>query len=157
MSSRVAQLPILSILIFLPLIYAFIIPFLPNEKKVLHTFSAVGAGFLFLLSVVFWWTTSAGGLYVSEFKSWLPMLGINYSLGGDSLSWMLVLLTTFLVFMAVVASFTAIEKRLKLYYAMIFTLTTAIMGVFLARDLFLFFLFFLVFLLSRTMSSVCGF
>lgn len=135
------QLPILSILIFLPILYALAIPFLPDNKRLLHTFSTVGAGALFVLSVLFWLWTNQAGKYPMEFKSWLPQIGINYIVGVDPLSWVLVLLTTFLVLMAVVASYTSIDKRLKLYYSMIFVLTSAILGVFLARDLFVFFLF----------------
>ncbi len=135
------QLPVLSILIFLPLIYALIVPFLPNEKRLLHTFSTVGSGLLFVLSVLFWLGTTKAGRPAAEFMTWLPQLGIHYNVGADNLSWVLVILTTFLVLMAVLASYTSIEKRLKLYYAMIFTLTSAILGVFLARDLFVFFLF----------------
>lgn len=135
------HLPVLSILIFLPIIYALIIPMLPDEKRVLHSFSAGASGLLLVLSFIFWQATAGAGIQPVEYQEWLPQLGINYMVGADSLSWVLVLLTTLLVFLAVIASFTAIEKRLKLYYSMIFVLTSAILGVFLARDLFLFFLF----------------
>jgi NADH-quinone oxidoreductase subunit M len=138
----VDQLPVLSILIFLPLLYALVLPFLPDDKKILDRFSTYAAGFLFALSVVFWWLSKVpGAASISENVAWFPQLGISYALGADNLSWVLVLLTTFLVFMAVVASISSITKRLRLYYSMLFVLTTAILGVFLARDLFLFFLF----------------
>lgn len=136
------DLPVLSILVFLPLIFAMIIPFLPDEKKLLDTFSTCAAGGLFLLSVAFWWTSAKVGQPVSdELINWLPQLGISYHVGADTLSWTLVVLTTFLVLMAVGASISSITHRLRLYYSMIFVLTSSILGVFLARDLFLFFLF----------------
>ncbi len=135
------HLPVASILIILPLVYALILPLLPNRDKLLHTFSGVGAGLLFVLSVFFWLATAKHNIPVYQYVPWLPQLGINYIVGADALSWVLVLLTTFLVFMSIVASFTSINKRLKLYYSMIFMLTSAILGVFMARDLFVFFLF----------------
>jgi NADH-quinone oxidoreductase subunit M len=71
---------------------------------------------------------------------WIPSLGISFALGADSLSQTLVVLTTFLLMMAVVASYTNITKRLRLYYSMLFTLIAAVIGVFIARDAFTFFL-----------------
>lgn len=72
---------------------------------------------------------------------WLPALGIHYSVAADSISWMLVVLTTFLLLMSVIASITSIQKRLKLYYSLLFVIATSLLGVFLAHDMFLFFLF----------------
>jgi len=133
--------PMLSILVFFPLLAAVMFAFMPEDRKLLNTFSGVTSGALFVLSVIFWLSSTRAGIYPIETHAWLSELGISYSMGVDNLSWVLVLLTTFLVFMAVIASFTTIDKRLRLYYSMLFTLTGAILGVFLARDLFLFFLF----------------
>lgn len=135
------QLPLLSLIIFLPVVFALVISLLPDDKKILHTFATGAAGFLFLQSIFTWLITSKSNIYFTEFKTWIPNLGIHYIVAADNLSWVLVLLTTFLVLMAVIASYSSITHRLKLYYSMVFILTTAILGVFLARDLFLFFLF----------------
>jgi NADH-quinone oxidoreductase subunit M len=131
----------LSTLIFLPLLFAAIIPFLPDCKTLLHRFAVGASTLLFALSIGFWWQAGQTGATLTEVFDWLPMLGIKYAVGADGLSWTLVLLTTFLMVMAIFASQTSIDKRLKLYYSMIFVLASSILGVFLARDLFLYVIF----------------
>jgi NADH-quinone oxidoreductase subunit M len=130
----------LSILIFLPLLLIVPILLAPEGKdgRNIHILGIAGSALLFLYSSLAWI-----GLVtpVSEVIPWIPSLGITYSLGTDGLTMTLVYLTTFLVLMSAIASFTSIHKRLKLYYSMLFILTTAVLGVFLARDMFLFFLF----------------
>lgn len=130
----------LSILIAIPLILALLSPLIPEGRdgRNLHIFGIVGSVLLFLYSALDWngWVQPA-----TEAFHWIPSLGITYSLGEDGLSRTLVFLTTFLLMMATVASYTSIRKRLKLYYSMLFVLTAAVLGVFLARDVFLFFLF----------------
>ncbi len=132
----------LSILVFLPVFLALLVPLIPDkgDGKNLHTFGIAGSVLLFLFSAMAW---NTNGWFVpkAEVIPWIPSLGINYALEADGLSMTLVILTTFLLVMATVASVSTITKRLKLYYSMLFLLTTAILGVFLARDMFLFFLF----------------
>lgn len=131
----------LSILLALPLLFAAIIGWVkPNEDaKNIHQLGVVGSLVVLLYSALPWFF---GALPIYEFTAWLPSFGINYALGADGLSLTLVILTTFLFFMAVMASLTNINKRVKLYYSMLFILITAVMGVFLARDVFVFFLFY---------------
>jgi len=130
----------LSILIAIPVVLALIVLFVPEGKdgKNLHLFGIAGSALLFLFSALMW---NGALVPAAEKISWMPNLGITYSLGLDGLSKTLAFLTTFLLLMATVASYTSIHKRLKLYYSMLFILTTAVLGVFLARDTFLFFLF----------------
>jgi NADH-quinone oxidoreductase subunit M len=130
----------LSLLIAIPVVLAFLTIFVPEGKdgKNLHVFGIVGSAILFLFSALMW---NGAVVPVAEKINWFPSLGITYSLGIDGLSQTLAFLTTFLLLMATVASYTSIHKRLKLYYAMLFLLTTAVLGVFLSRDTFLFFLF----------------
>ncbi|WP_373532303.1 NuoM family protein [Vampirovibrio sp.] len=130
----------LSILIFLPVLLILPILLAPEGKdgRNIHILGIGGAALLFVYSSLAWM-----GLVnpVAEVIPWIPSLGITYSLGTDGLTMTLVYLTTFLLLMSAIASFTSIHKRLKLYYSMLFVLTTAVLGVFLARDMFLFFLF----------------
>ncbi|MGE0200848.1 MAG: NuoM family protein [Candidatus Melainabacteria bacterium] len=130
----------LSILIFMPLVFTMVLPFLKEGEngRNIHRFAILATGILYGFSTLAWngWLTPHPVLF-----AWIPSLSINYALDTDGLSTTLVFLTTFLMLMASVASLTNIAKRVKLYYAMIFILTTSILGVFLARDLFLFFLF----------------
>ncbi|MBY0450937.1 MAG: NADH-quinone oxidoreductase subunit M [Cyanobacteria bacterium] len=146
----------LSILILLPLLFALIIPFLPDQPasdsqdgpeskqaKGIHTF-AVLASVLIHLFAMLSWTGSWFGVITpkEELYHWLPSFGISYALGTDGLSQIMVILTTFLLTMSVVASTVYIKTRLKLYYSMLFILTSSLLGVFLARDAFLFLLFY---------------
>lgn len=130
----------LTILIALPLVLALITPLIPDRKdgKWIHYFGIAGSVLLFLYSALAW---NGSVMPPAERYNWMPGLGITYALGTDGLSTAMVFLTTFLLMMATVASYSSIKSRLKLYYSMLFILTTAVLGVFLARDTFLFFLF----------------
>ncbi|MFN8615085.1 MAG: NADH-quinone oxidoreductase subunit M, partial [Vampirovibrionales bacterium] len=110
-----------------------------GNAKQFHSIGIVGAIITFLFSA---WAWNGGGVSLHTKLNWLPSLGISYALGADGLSLTMVILTTFLMLMAVIASFSSITKRLKLYYTLLFILTTALLGVFTARDAFLFFLFY---------------
>lgn len=134
-------LPVYSIMIVLPLLWALIMPMLPERKETIHGVAILGSLVMFFSSVWFWWR-SLETPFPNQFIPWFPALGINYVVGADGLSWVLVLLTTFLVFLSVLASVTSIHHRLRFYYSMLFVLAASILGVFLARDLFLFFLFY---------------
>lgn len=140
-----------SVLIFLPLLLAGIIllPCFPDNKVTIRRFAKTGAALLFLYSVLFWveYDPSMGLMFIEEFKwpivnkGWISTLGVNYIVGLDGLSLTLCTLTTFIVLLACVASKKNIRYRSKFYYSMVFLLTTGILGVFAAQDLFLFFMF----------------
>ena len=72
---------------------------------------------------------------------WIADWGVDYHLGLDGMNVLLVLLTAFLGPLVVAGSFTAIRKDVKLFYAMVFLIEFAMLGTFLAQDLFLFYLF----------------
>ena len=73
--------------------------------------------------------------------SWIPALGIDYRVGVDGLSLLLVVLTTLLSSLSILASFDSIQKHLKEYYFCMLLLETGMLGTFIALDLFLFYLF----------------
>jgi NADH-quinone oxidoreductase subunit M len=73
--------------------------------------------------------------------AWIPSMGIMYHLGLDGISLMMVLLTTFTMPLAVLGSFTYITEHERPYYALLLALTTGMLGVFLALDLFAFYVF----------------
>lgn len=131
---------LLSWIIFLPLLFTLPLPFLPegHKGKTLHTYAIAASGLLLVLTLIGW----LGWVPLSPVNtSWLPQLGIRYAVGSDGLTSTLMVLTAFLVLMATIASITNITERIRQYYFFVFTLTTAIMGVFAARDLFLFFVY----------------
>jgi NADH-quinone oxidoreductase subunit M len=84
---------------------------------------------------------SLSGFQMVEQATWVRSPHIQYLLGVDGLSLFLVLLTTFLVPIAIVASWT-VDRRVRLFMASILVLETGVIGTFLALDLLLFFLFF---------------
>ena len=76
-----------------------------------------------------------------EFRAWIASPPIHYHLGVDGISVFLVLLTTFLTPLAMLASWKSIETRVRGFFVMMLVLETGMIGVFLALDLFLFFVF----------------
>jgi NADH-quinone oxidoreductase subunit M len=71
---------------------------------------------------------------------WIPSWGITFSLGIDGVALVMVLLTTFIMPLAILGSWTAIKDKAPQYYALMLILTTGMLGVFVALDLFLFYL-----------------
>src|SRR5579862_8413206 len=71
---------------------------------------------------------------------WIPAWGITFSLGIDGVALVMVLLTTFIMPLAILGSWTSIKDKAPQYYALMLILTTGMLGVFVALDLFLFYL-----------------
>ncbi len=94
----------------------------------------------FALSVPLWWTFAPNGgiQYVLDLP-WIPAWGIRYTVGLDGISLFLVLLATFLVPLSVLGSYSYITTRERGFYALLLVLTSGMIGVFVALDLFLFY------------------
>ncbi len=75
-----------------------------------------------------------------ERVNWIPALGIQYSVGVDGISVLMIFLTTLLTAIAILGSFTYIQKRQKEFYISMLILETGMVGVFLALDFFLFYI-----------------
>jgi NADH-quinone oxidoreductase subunit M len=95
----------------------------------------------FVLSLGLWWAfdPSFDGWQHSFDQRWIPSWGIRFTLGLDGISLMMVLLTTFIMLLASYGSFTSIRRKARAYYALLLILTTGMLGVFMALDLFLFY------------------
>jgi NADH-quinone oxidoreductase subunit M len=92
------------------------------------------------LAVPLWWAFQpAGGFQFQLDAAWIPAWGIHYTVGVDGISLFLVLLTVFLVPLAVLGSYTYITTRERAFYALMLLLTAGMVGVFVALDLFLFY------------------
>ncbi|MDP7008985.1 MAG: NADH-quinone oxidoreductase subunit M [Phycisphaerales bacterium] len=131
------------LLLLLPLVGALVI-FL--SKAELSKWISLGVSLLvfvisILMSVQFGAWGSMGTGVRSSF-SWVNQFGLTLDLGADSVAMMLVLLTTLLVPLCVWGSFNAINSRRREYYAWLLILETAMLGVFLAQDLILFYVSF---------------
>ena len=84
---------------------------------------------------------SKAGMQFEERVAWIPSSGISYHLGVDGISLLLVLLTTFLTPLCILSAWTQITTRVKEFLIAMLLLETAMVGVFCALDLFLFFVF----------------
>ena len=95
----------------------------------------------FVVSIGLWWSfdpTSAG--WQASFDApWINAWGARFTLGIDGLSLMMVLLTTFLMPLAVLGGWTSVNKKVHTYHMLMLHLTVGMLGVFVARDLFLFY------------------
>jgi NADH-quinone oxidoreductase subunit M len=84
---------------------------------------------------------NVAGLQFETSRAWIADWGVRYRIGLDGLNVLLVALTAFLGPIVVAGAFAAVQKSVKLFYAMVFFIQFAMMGAFLAQDLFLFYVF----------------
>ncbi len=138
-----------SVMLFIPIVGLIILLFLREDtQREAIKYSALATSLLtFAASVLLWlgFNTSQPGLQFAQRGEWITSLNISYYVGVDGLSLLLVMLTTFIMPLAILASFRTgvLEERgrQKLYYAFMLLLEFAMLGVFVAQDLFLFYIF----------------
>ncbi|MEO5378746.1 MAG: NADH-quinone oxidoreductase subunit M [Magnetococcus sp. DMHC-6] len=133
----------LTILLFFPLFGAGIIALLRRDQEPLIRYVAMGISLgtlLFAFGLLALFDPSSASLQLAEYYQWNPRLGTHYSLGIDGFSYPMVLLTTVLNFIAILAS-TNIKNQVKGYYMLLLALETATLGVFMAQDWIMFYLF----------------
>jgi len=134
---------ILSIITWIPLVGAAIVLLIPKQQVRLIQGVAIGcAGLSFVLSwnLLASFDQTSSALQFVERYSWIPEMGMTYALGVDGLSFPMVLLTTLLMLISMIASLTITENA-KAYYAWFLLLEFAVVGVFAAQDWFLFYMF----------------
>jgi NADH-quinone oxidoreductase subunit M len=134
---------VLSLITFLPLLGGIVILLMPKEKsQLLRVVAVVSSGASFLASLWLWanFNTATSDFQYIERFSWISAFNIHYFLGVDGLSLALIVLTTLLTLLSVIASFS-IELRIKEYFFFFLLLETAMLGVFVSLDLFLFYVF----------------
>jgi NADH-quinone oxidoreductase subunit M len=135
---------ILTIITFVPLLGALLLVPVRRERSRFFMLAATWiAGIDFLLSLPLWFQfdTSRSGFQFIEKSPWIPSIGVQYFLGIDGISLLLILLTTFLGFLSILSSWTAITDRVKEYYIFMLVLQTGMLGVFVSLDFFLFYVF----------------
>ena len=144
MIEALRSLPLLSVVTFLPLVGVVVIALLPRERL-----SAIrGAA---LITALLTWVVSllllagfdigATGFQFRETADWVPAFGIQYKLGIDGISLVLIVLTTTLSWISILASFGPIRERVKEYMISFLVLEIGMIGVFVALDMFLFYVF----------------
>ncbi|MFN0157787.1 MAG: NADH-quinone oxidoreductase subunit M [Bacteroidota bacterium] len=135
---------LLSLILFLPLAGALLITLLNAESKQLIKLVGIGSSLVaFAVSVVLFlqFDSSSADIQFVEKHTWIPALDISYFLGVDGISVLLVVLTTFLTPIALLASWESIDKKLKGFVVMMLLLEVGTLGVFMTLDLFLFYVF----------------
>lgn len=142
--------PLLSWVTFLPMLGVGLLLFFPRENKTTIRWITLGItllNFLFSLPLFFYFRLDTAGMQFVEKLPWIPGFGISYFLGIDGISLFLVLLTTFLSFISVIACWEDIQDKVKEFMICILFLETGMIGVFVALDLFLFYVFWEVMLI----------
>jgi len=132
----------LTLIMFLPLVAVILCTPLPKSMReaarwialFIAAINVVLSGFLLVSYKV------GGGMQFEVMHRWIPQIGMNYHVGVDGISLPLVVLTTALTFLAVLASWK-IKVKPKLYFAMLMLLSVGMIGVFCALDLILFYVF----------------
>ncbi len=137
------MLAYLSILIVLPLLGALILAFVPRgNDKAVRWIALLTVLVEFAVSVALFASFRAdAAMQFVERAAWIPQLGISYYVGVDGLSLLMVVLTTFLMVIAIGGSWVGITDRVKEYHIVFLLLEAAIIGVFVSLDLFLFYVF----------------
>jgi NADH-quinone oxidoreductase subunit M len=144
MYNNILGFPILSLVTFAPLAGAALILFLHGEQHRAIRWSALLASLLaFFISLVVLLNFRPGVSepQLVERAVWIGAWNIRYYMGVDGISIWLLMLTTIISPIAILSSFTAIQERVKEYYIFMLLLQTAMTGVFLALDMFLFYIF----------------
>src|SRR5512132_1203812 len=142
---------VLPALLLIPLVGAGVVLLLPARAP-----SEIGVGvespaarpvafWLFLLEFVvslgLWWSFNPAdtGWQAAIDTAWIPTWGARFTLGVDGIALMMILLTTFIMPLSVLGSWTSIRTKVRSFYALLLILTSGMLGVFVARDLFLFY------------------
>jgi NADH-quinone oxidoreductase subunit M len=142
--STLASLPLVSLVVLLPLIGAIVVAFTPTKSPNAARYLALGfalAAWVVSLAMLAAFVIGVPGYQMMETVTWIPMFGIQYAVGVDGLSLALVVLTTTLSWISILASFGPIQNRVKEYMVSFLVLEVGMIGVFVALDLFLFYVF----------------
>ena len=140
--------PLLSLITFLPLLGAAIILFVRGDEKTVTENARWTAlwtsSITFLISLILWFRfdKSDAGFQFVEHLDWLSEFGVAYHMGVDGISVLFVLLATFLTPICILASWHAIEHRVRDFMIAFLVLETMMVGMFCALDFILFYIFF---------------
>jgi NADH-quinone oxidoreductase subunit M len=137
------EIGILTVVTFLPLVGALVVAVLPTSwTRPAALAFALATWVVSLLMLVGYLPGRAGSQFLFvEAYDWIPIFGIQYKLGVDGLSAALVVLTTTLTWICILASWEPIQTRIKEFMISFLVLEVGMIGVFLALDLFLFYIF----------------
>ncbi|HTP80480.1 MAG TPA: NADH-quinone oxidoreductase subunit M [Bacteroidota bacterium] len=135
---------ILTVVVFLPLAGALAVAFAPvtsDETIKRLGLAAVTVPFLLSLYLFFAFDSTKAGYQFVQHVPWIATLNISYFVGIDGISLLLVLLTTFLMPLALLGTWNSVDRRLREYTAVMLLLEAGMLGVFVSLDLFLFYVY----------------
>ncbi|MEO6462476.1 MAG: NADH-quinone oxidoreductase subunit M [Candidatus Eisenbacteria bacterium] len=141
---NIAGIPILTLLVVLPLVGGLIVALLPKSATGMakHVALLISlAEFALSLPLFFEYKPAGPAFQFLENVPWIEGLGASWHLGIDGVSMLLILLTTALTSIAILASYQAIHTRERAYYLMLLALEGAMIGTFVALDLLVFYIF----------------
>jgi NAD(P)H-quinone oxidoreductase subunit 4 len=137
------QFPWLTAIVLLPLVAALAIPVLPDKEGKTVRWYALGVGIadFVLMCYTFWkhYDTSSATFQLVEKYAWVPQLGLNWAVSVDGLSMPLVLLAGLVTTLSIFAAWR-VDRRPRLFYALMLVLYAAQIGVFVAQDILLLFI-----------------
>ncbi|NJM72629.1 MAG: NAD(P)H-quinone oxidoreductase subunit 4 [Scytonema sp. RU_4_4] len=137
------QFPWLTLIVLLPFLASLLIPVLPDKEGKTVRWYALGVGLVdFALMIYMVWRGydfQNVKFQLTETYSWIPQLGLNWSVGVDGLSMPLVLLTGLVTTLSIFSGWKVQDKP-RLFYFLMLAMYSAQLGVFVAKDILLFFL-----------------
>ena len=134
---------LLTIVIFLPLAGTLAISLVPRSREAAAKYIAISLSLITLVGAMalFVLVRGSGEFEMQSVVAWIPSLGISYRVGIDGASALLIFISSLLVVVAILASWREIDRRPKLFYALILVIETSLIGLFSAVDMFLFYIF----------------
>src|SRR5436309_4177301 len=137
------QIPhLLTLLIFLPTAGVAVMAFFQNDTHIKHVaFWTSAAEFCLSLALYAWFDPATHRMQFAEVAQWIRTPPVRYALGIDGISLWLILLTTLLTPICIVASWTAIKTRVREFMIAMLVMETTMVGVFCALDFVLFYVF----------------
>ena len=142
--------PILSSLVALPIVGSILLLFVreprdgeEGQRSPARSIALVISLLVFAETLLLWsrFNPASGDFQFVERYAWIPAFGITYAVGVDGISLLLLVLTGFLTPLALLASWESVQKRVKAFCIFMLLLESAMMGVFVSLDLFLFYVF----------------
>ncbi|PLU66149.1 NADH-quinone oxidoreductase subunit M, partial [Sinorhizobium medicae] len=136
------SIPLLSLIVFVPVAGAAVLVFMRSDDAVRWT--ALGFGIVDLalcIVMLAGFDTTTHEMQFVESRPWVAALGIAYALGVDGISALFLFLTALLGLISVLASWVAIDRKVKEFMVSLLVMQALMLGVFCALDLFLFYVF----------------
>ena len=139
--------PILSSLVALPVAGAILLLFVSGDEErsapLVRKVALVVSLLVFAETLLLWsrFNTASGDFQFVERHAWIPAFGIEYFVGVDGISLLLLVLTGFLTPLALLGSWESVHKQTRAFCIFVLLLESAMIGVFISLDLFLFYMF----------------